>query len=200
MSLNFDLQSVLSEFGIESQIKSYGNGHINDTFCTEDSEYILQKINTEIFTNPYELMENIDNVTSFLKNKIKECGGDPDRETLTVIKTKDGQKCFKASNGFTYRVYKFINNTKTVENDVSLGDVFNAGVGFGKFQRMLNDFPVELLYETIKDFHNTPKRFKDFLNDTSNNINDPTEQALFATRMQSLKKLLKMIWQEGYQW
>ena len=36
--------------------------------------------------------------------------------------------------------------------------LYNAGIGFGRFQRMLDDFPVDVLHETIADFHNTPKR------------------------------------------
>ena len=38
-----------------------------------------------------------------------------------------------------------------------------AGRAFGCFQRMLSDFPAEELYETIPDFHNTRKRFYDFV-------------------------------------
>ena len=48
--------------------------------------------------------------------------------------------------------------TKTIESSRTPEDLYEAGVGFGHFQRMLADFPVEKLHETIKDFHHTPKR------------------------------------------
>lgn len=156
MSIN--LNRILSNFNIESKISHYGNGHINDTYCTETPKYILQRINTAIFKNPYELMENIENVTEFIRKKVVERGGDPDRETLTVMKTVTGDNFYKVDDDNFFRVYKFIGGTKTVENDKTYNDLYNAGIGFGRFQRMLDDFPVEVLHDTIVDFHNTPKR------------------------------------------
>lgn len=152
------LQTILKKFGLEADAKPYGNGHINDTYILADSKYILQKINTNIFKNPDELMQNILNVTEFLKKKIEAQGGDTERETLTVVKTTDGKLYYEDDNGDVYRVYKFIERTRTVESAGSEDDLYQAGVAFGHFQKLLSDFPVEKLYETIKDFHHTPKR------------------------------------------
>ncbi len=152
---------ILGKFGINSKIKEYGNGHINDTYCTEKPKYILQRINSEVFKNPDELMSNIENVTNHLKKKIISSGGDPERETLSVIKTTEGKNYYKVDENNYFRVYKFIDETKTIESNASLDDVFSAGVAFGHFQNMLYDFPVATLHETIKDFHNTPKRVAD---------------------------------------
>ena len=152
------LQIILEKFGLEADAKPYGNGHINDTYILADSKHILQKINTNIFKNPDELMQNILNVTEFLKKKIGAQGGDTERETLTVVKTTDGKLYYEDENGEVYRVYKFIERTRTVESAGSEDDLYQAGVAFGYFQKLLSDFPVEKLYETIKDFHHTPKR------------------------------------------
>ncbi len=156
--MRIDLNEILNKFNIESTIEEYGNGHINDTYLTNSPNYILQRINTDIFTDPDKLMENIDNVTSFLRKKIKAAGGNPARETLTVIKTDDGKNYYRYDDNNVFRVYNFVENTKSIENSITLENIYNAGVGFGNFQRMLDDFPVEKLYEIIKDFHNTPKR------------------------------------------
>jgi len=155
-----NVQEILERYGLEFYVEAFGNGHINDTYVSEDGKYILQRINTNIFKNPDELMENILNVTEFLKRKIADQGGDPDRETLTVIKTTDGKLFHQTEDGSVYRVYKFIQNTRTIESNGSAEDLYHAGVGFGHFQKMLSDFPVEILHETIKDFHNTPKRIE----------------------------------------
>mgnify|MGYP003295694771 FL=1 len=152
------LQIILEKFGLEADAKPYGNGHINDTYILADSKHILQKINTNIFKNPDELMQNILNVTEFLKKKIGAQGGDTERETLTVVKTTDGKLYYEDENGEVYRVYKFVERTRTVESAGSEDDLYQAGVAFGHFQKLLSDFPVEKLYETIKDFHHTPKR------------------------------------------
>lgn len=152
-----DLKKILSNFGLSTDISPYGNGHINDTYCVSPTRYILQRINTSIFTNPDGLMGNIENVTSFLREKIIKEGGNPDRETLTVIKTNDSKNYYQDETG-CYRVYTFIENTVTIEDEKTEEVLFQAGRGFGKFQKMLADFPAEKLFETIKDFHNTKKR------------------------------------------
>ena len=80
--------------GYAVSAESFGCGHINDTFLVEtdeDEKYILQQINTSVFKNPDALMGNIVSVTEFLKKKIAAEGGDPTRETLNVVLTKDGK-------------------------------------------------------------------------------------------------------------
>ncbi len=153
-----DLNEVIRQFAVTESIAPYGNGHINDTYCTGTPRCILQRINTNVFKDPEGLMENIENVTSFLRKKIQAEGGNPDRETLTVIKTIDGKNCYKYDDNNVFRMYIFIENTKSIETDKTYEDLYEAGIGFGRFQRMLEDFPVEILHETIPDFHNTPKR------------------------------------------
>lgn len=158
MANSVDLNEVVKQFAITSDIAPYGNGHINDTYCVGTPRLILQRINTNIFKDPDGLMENIENVTAFLRKKIQAEGGNPDRETLTVIKTVDGKNCYKHDDNNVFRMYIFIEHTKSIENDKTYDDLYEAGLGFGRFQRMLEDFPVEILHETIPDFHNTPKR------------------------------------------
>lgn len=154
------LNDVLNKFNIESHIEDYGNGHINDTYLTDTEQYILQRINTTIFKNPKELMENIEHVTAFLTEKIKANGGDPKRETLSVIKTDDGQNYYMADEDNVFRVYRYITDTVSIDEDKSPEVLYNTGAGFGKFQKMLSDFPADTLFETIKNFHDTPLRIE----------------------------------------
>lgn len=156
-----DLNEILSKFDIESKIEEYGNGHINDTYRTSANDYILQRINTSIFKNPDFMMENIDNVTSFLKEKIIAAGGDPARETMTVIRTHDGERCYKMDENNVFRVYTFVQDTRSTDTGTK-EEMYQAGKCFGRFQKYLDDYPAETLHEVIKDFHNTPKRVEDF--------------------------------------
>ena len=142
MSEKINLSEILKQFDISLNAYPYGNGHINDTYCVEGPRYILQRINTSIFRNPEELMENIENVTSFIREKVEKEGLDPDRATLTIIKTVDGKNYYTVDEEHVYRVYKFIEDTKSIESDKTLTDLYHAGVGFGHFQKMLHDFPV----------------------------------------------------------
>lgn len=146
-------------------IKPHGSGHINHTYLvtTEDGRrYILQKINTEIFHNTAELMENIMNVTAHLREKIIRAGGDPERETMTVIPTGEGAPYYTDAKGQDWRVYLCIEHITTLDRAERTEDFYESGYAFGHFQAMLADYPAGTLYETIPDFHNTPKRYQDF--------------------------------------
>lgn len=145
--------------------KGFGCGHINSTYrveCEDGSKYLLQRINDHVFPDVDGLMNNIDKVTSFLKKKIIERGGDPDRETRTVVKTLDGKNYIKEEDGTYWRVFLFIDNTtvlQVVENPIHF---YYTGKAFGNFQNLLADFPAKELVETIPNFHNTISRYADF--------------------------------------
>ena len=147
----------------------YGSGHINDTFLlVYDIErmgrmkVILQRMNKDIFTKPEELMENVVGVTSYLRERIIENGGDPERETLNVIPTPDGAMFYKDSKGDYWRAYKFITDALGYDKVENPDDFYQSAVSFGNFQRLLADYPAETLHETIKGFHDTKARFQVF--------------------------------------
>ncbi|MDE6905436.1 MAG: aminoglycoside phosphotransferase family protein [Lachnospiraceae bacterium] len=143
----------------------YGQGHINQTFLAETSgkeKYILQGINKNVFPQPEDLMENIVKVTLYLKDKIEKNGGNPERETLSLVPALDGNSFFKDEEGNYWRVYLFIEDAVTLNAAEQLSDFYESGIAFGRFQSMLRDFPAETLHWVIPDFHNTAKRFQVF--------------------------------------
>lgn len=147
----------------------YGSGHINDTFLLvfrisggEERRIILQRMNTDVFKEPKELMGNILGVTSHLRKKIIENGGDPQRETLNVIPTKEGEPYFIDSCKDFWRAYQFITDATSYDAVQKPYDFYQSGVAFGNFQRLLADYPAGTLHETIKGFHDTRARFQAF--------------------------------------
>lgn len=156
-----NLEKVVENFSVKAGIVPYGNGHINDTYLREGNPgYILQRINTNVFKDPNSVMENIVNVTEYLRAEIVKNGGDPERETMNVIKTKLGKNCYMADSSNYFRMYKFVSNSVSFDTAEDLSLLFEAGKSFGKFQRMLDGFDAGLLHETIVDFHNTLKRIE----------------------------------------
>ena len=106
-------------------------------------------------------MNNILLVTDFLKKKIAGAGGDPDRETLSVVPVKDGSALCRDGDD-CWRVYPFIERAVTLQTCENQ-EQFEASAGaFGHFQKLLADFPAETLQETIPNFHNTKSRYRDF--------------------------------------
>ncbi|MBQ8859400.1 MAG: aminoglycoside phosphotransferase family protein [Clostridia bacterium] len=170
--MELSVAEIVSHFDIaldDEELIPYGNGHINETFVVgQKQRYILQKINTTVFTNPDAMMENIIAVTDHLRKKIAAEGGDPDRETLTPIYTKDGKSCYHAPDGYCYRTYLFVEALcfDAVEDPHQL---YHAACAFGKFQRLLADFPAEGLFEVIPRFHDTANRFAHLRNAIENN-------------------------------
>lgn len=155
--------------GILVDERPYGSGHINDTYLlTFDIaemgkiKVILQRMNKDVFANPVELMENIVGVTSHLRKKIIENGGDPDRETLNVIPTVAGEPYYLDSKGDYWRSYKFITDATSYDQVEKPEHFYQSAVAFGNFQCLLADYPAETLHETIKGFHDTRARFAAF--------------------------------------
>lgn len=144
--------------------KPFGSGIINDTYKVEftDKTYLLQKINTNIFKKPQLLMDNVVKVTTFLKKQYEEKGEDFSRKTLNVVFTKSGHNMVEDASGI-WRAYDFIDNSISYDLVENEDDFKRSGVAFGSFQKLLKDFPIDTLNDTIEDFHHTPKRFKRFL-------------------------------------
>ena len=150
--------------GSIASIEPYGNGHINTTFLITtdtDSQYILQKINTSVFKDPYQLMDNIVRVTTYLKNQVASRGGDPDREVLGIVPTMEGDS-YTVQDNSAWRLLTFVKDSITFQVIDDPKNFYYAGKAFGNFTSQLDQFPADTLFETIKNFHNTPSRYKDF--------------------------------------
>lgn len=175
---------IFESFGIKSPAHPFGDGHINTTYVDDQKRYILQRINTSIFPDAEKLMGNIQAVTDFVREKVKLAGGDPDRETLTVVPTKSGKPYFTADDGTVWRMYTFIKDSYSVTLSKDTRELYEAGKAFGRFQCMLSDFPAEKLYESIKNFHNTPWRLenlkKAIADDLAGRVKDVKKEIDFA--------------------
>jgi len=160
---------IANKFNIEGkpvEAQLIESGHINKTYLVQYDtgiKYILQYVNTNVFPNITELMNNIEKVTDFIKNKSNNV-------TLTFIKTKGENPSYVYDNN--WRMQKFIENTKTYISTESLEILTEAGKAVGDFQKQLNGFEAEKLYEIIPKFHYTPNRVRqlqDAINSKENN-------------------------------
>lgn len=186
----------------------YGHGHINDTYAAifknmdgSTHRYIIQRVNQNVFKKPEVLMDNIHKVTSHLRKKIIEMGGDPLRETLTLIPTISGSTYYRTESGDYWRAYVFIENARTYEIVENMDHVYNAAKTFGRFQQLMRDFPTDQLYETIPGFHHTANRYKNFTRaikaDVKNRaVTVKAEIDFMLQREADTNRLIKMI-EEG---
>ena len=165
------LRQVLEAYDLPATVLGavrYGQGHINDTFCVvcqpqegDAVRFILQGMSLAAFPHPEELMENFVGITSYLRSQIIARGGDPLRETLSLVKTRDGRDYYTDETGKVWRMMPFIEGTDCFQS--ATPELFEASArSFGHFQSMLKDYPAETLHETIVNFHNTEDRLRKF--------------------------------------
>ena len=155
--------------GTVADVARHGKGHINDTFCVVcktpeggTARFILQRLSQAAFPHPEEVMENFVGITSYLRREILAEGGDPLRETLSLVKTGDGADFVTDAEGRAWRLMPFIENAECYQS--ATPELFAAsGRAFGRFQYMLRDYPARTLHETIPHFHDTESRFEQFL-------------------------------------
>ena len=183
------INKILDNYNIKGKlinIKEDNTGNINITYIITfinngiEYKYLVQQINTNVFNDPYILMENILGVTNYLKEQII-LNNDNNHKVLEIIKTKDNNPmCYiYDKNGVKkyYRIYKYIDNSISYDKSFNKDIVYNTGKAFGNFQKLLNNYPMNSLNETIKDFHDTKKRYDKLIKDINNLSNDRVKEA-----------------------
>ena len=167
------LEDAVYAFGFGNQcsyVKPFGEGHINETYAVYMADhdgndvplYVLQRININVFKNPDQVMDNIFGVTEYLRSIIRRDGGDLDRESLSYIKTKSGDSYFEDEKGQPWRCLHYVPNSVCYQQVEKPEQFYQSALSFGHFLKQLGDYPAESLYETIPQFHDTRKRFRDF--------------------------------------
>ena len=169
------IEKVVAAFDVEGKVVEYipfGNGHINDTrLVTMDNgvQYVLQRINKNVFKRPDLLMENYVGVTKFIRKKIEEMGGDPLRNVLNAMPTKDGKAFLLDEEGEFWRLLVYVTDSIGYDKVERPEQFYDSAVSFGDFQYMLRDYPAHTLHETIVNFHNTPDRYRQLMEAIENN-------------------------------
>ena len=161
MDLMQKLEQVCRAFCLDGALVGYEViqvGNVNKTYrvdmCNEgvNKSFLLQNVNTFVFKNPVQVMENIDKVTEHIRRKL------PGEKVLHFHHTAD-RKTYVIDGDNFWRVMNFIpSSTYGAVGDLEI--VRSAGEAFGSFQMNLSDFDSDQLYVTIPDFHNTRRRFE----------------------------------------
>jgi len=163
--------AIAEQFAIEGRLVEasvHTSGIINDTFISRYetprgiTHYVHQRINQNVFKEPEKVMENIERVTRYARQRILAEGGDADRRTLTLVPTHEGRSYYRTPGGDYWRTYLFIEGAHTYEVSDNPTYIYQAAKAFGSFQRLLDSLPGSRLHETIPGFHNTPRRLTAF--------------------------------------
>ena len=192
-----ELIKIAKNFNINGEpikIEKCNSGHINKTYAVtcktkenEEKKYILQYVNTNVFPNLPELMTNIKKITKYMNEKALEKGENIDRLTLKMIDTLDDNP--NSIYNQNWRMEEFIDNTKTYLTTESTEILTEAGKAAGKFQKHLDGFPAEELYEIIPKFHYTPNRVNQLKEALSNKENKTKRSERFKIAKEAIEFL-----------
>jgi len=155
-------KQVLSSYGINTDaiIQPHGSGLIHNTWKIYDQsrDYILQKINHEVFKEPQYIAHNIRAIASWLEKN------HPEYFFVAPVETKNNGSLLHISGHGYFRLFPFVKDSYTYDIAQFPQQAFEAARQFGLFTRMLKDFPVENLKTTLPDFHNLTHRYNQFEN------------------------------------
>lgn len=151
---------ILPLYGISQQsssVKPFGDGLINHTWkiSTSAGNYILQKVNSEVFKTPEQIDENLNLLKQFLRKS------HPDYLFVAPLRTLSGLSLIHNAEGY-FRLFPFIEGSCAVNVVTKTEEAYEAAKQFGKFSRLLADFDARELNITIPDFHNLSLRYAQF--------------------------------------
>lgn len=183
MATSPDLENIISQFNIRgsiAQVLPVSTGHINDTYHLQNADagqpdYLLQRINHQVFKNVPQLMDNIRQVTEYIKAKLPPA--EAETGTMTIVKLHDGSLFHKDYLGNYWRIFHFIKGTKSYDLVTTAQQAYEGGKAFGRFQSMLTDLDPDLLHNTIPDFHNMEHRLDQLEEALNNNLSGRAEDA-----------------------
>jgi Ser/Thr protein kinase RdoA (MazF antagonist) len=172
------IEKVLDAFGINAEFAEYtqfGNGLINNTWKVTGQEgvFILQKVNTEVFSNPRDIASNLTMIKEYL-----DCFA-PEYCFVGPIPTKSGAAVFEI-NDSVYRLFPYVKDSTTIDEVEHPDQAYQAAKQFGKFTKLLNGYNPSKLNISIKDFHNLPFRLSQYNNAILTASKQRKEQAEWA--------------------
>jgi hypothetical protein len=182
------IKLLLEAFGLKvsvSEWKSFGHGHINDTYLIKTSsdytpDYILQRKNHLIFKNIEGMMNNIMLATGHIRSKLILDGEDEiDRKVMTYLPAADQNYYVLDEDSNYWTICLYIRGSHGIEEVTNSNQAYSAGKAFGHFQFLLSDLQGSKLIETIPNFHNGKFRYKQLLQAIEENR---------AGRLESIKK------------
>lgn len=163
-------------------------GHINQThkvMVNGAPAFLLQQINNTVFKNVDALMQN----TQLVLNTLEAAMAVHNDGLLVpkLILTKSGTTYYNDDEGKYWRMFSFIEGSKTIQSVRKYSDAYEGGRAYGLFLNGVSGLQPEQLNITIPDFHSLEIRFKAFQKaielNPAKRVNEAKEEIDFALDM-----------------
>ncbi|HQW83694.1 MAG TPA: aminoglycoside phosphotransferase family protein [Ferruginibacter sp.] len=144
--------------------KAFGTGLINHTWklTYKYKDYILQRINDNVFKQPADITNNIRLLAEYFKKH------HPDYFFVAPVKTINGTEMLYVKDEGYFRMFPFVMGSHAKDVLKIPAEAYEAATQFGRFTKLLAGFPINDLKVSIPDFHNLSLRYRQFLNAQKN--------------------------------
>ncbi len=150
-----------------TNVHEFGNGNINDTYLvstntalSEEGQFVLQRINTQVFKQPKLIMQNMRAFTEHVRRRVREEGHR--WEMPRVLPACDGQDFYIDPEGNFWRAISYVHGTRSFETIKDTRLAYEVGYALGTFQYLINDLPINILADTLEGFHVMPRYLQNF--------------------------------------
>ena len=161
---------VAEQFALYTQVLNvheFGNGNINDTYLVtidaalpEERQFVLQRINTQVFKQPKLIMQNMRAFTEHMRRRAREEGHL--WEMPRVIPASDGQDFYLDSDANFWRAISYVHRARSFETIKDAALAREVGYALGTFQYLISDLPIDQLCDTLEGFHIMPRYLQNF--------------------------------------
>jgi Ser/Thr protein kinase RdoA (MazF antagonist) len=160
------ISTILKEYGFDSTgciIQPFGTGLINRTWkiTNGNNDYIIQRINHNIFKQPEYIAENISTIVNYLHDN------HPGYLFVAPVKTLTGQDMVCVEGSY-FRMFPFVKGSHTIDVVTDPASAGEAAKQFGAFTKKTSGLDATVLKITLPDFHNLTLRYGLFENALNN--------------------------------
>lgn len=150
-------------------VREFGSGNINTTFLVtldreQNSHFILQRVNTQVFRMPEHVMHNMRIVTEHIRDRLRRSVSRqlPAWQVPSVLLTHDGRDHWSGPDGSFWRAISFIEGARSFETVRDIHHANEVGYSLGRFHALISDLPFEKLFDTLEGFHIAPQYLRHY--------------------------------------
>lgn len=179
---------VAEQFAASARIVDvceFGNGNINDTYLVlvdadlpQEKQFVLQRINTQVFKQPKLIMQNMRAFTEHVRRRVQLEGHR--WEMPRVIPAADGHDFYIDPQGDFWRAISYVHGTRSFETIRDTQIAYQVGYALGTFQYLINDLPIHRLADTLEGFHIMPGYLQSFDRARSHNGHQSSAEVTYC--------------------
>ena len=184
-------ETILPLFGWQqspSAVEPFGSGLINRTWkitFPNDEAYILQQVNSNVFSNPKAIALNIQQIATYLQQHA------PRYLFIAPLKAINGESLMELESKDCYRMFPFVKGSVTKDVVNTAAEAYEAAVQFAQFTHLLSGFNAAALHITIPSFHDLSLRYKQFLTALQQGNTERIEEA--AEQIAQVQQLVSIV-------